>query len=120
MTTLSFCVVWLSVVALIIGRFDWPIEPGRFDPSVENFQGGAIAKKIAILAILIAIADCNRRLQSRLLALATGDFSNRDCNRRSLKKWGGRNVTVFAICGVKRRDLGRLQSRLLKNLLATA
>jgi hypothetical protein len=78
-----------------------------------DINRGAIAKNIAILAILIAIADCNRRLQSRLLALATGDFSNRDCNRRSLKKMG-RNVTVFAICGVKRRDLGRLQSRLLK------
>ena len=51
-------------------------------------QGGAIALKNVILAILIAIADCNRRLQSRLLTLATGDFSNRDCNRRSLKKWG--------------------------------
>jgi hypothetical protein len=39
-------------------------------------QGGAIAKKIAILAILIAIADCNRRLQSPI-AIAFASFSHR-------------------------------------------
>jgi len=47
----------------------------RFSRTYLRFlQGWAIAKKIAI--------------QLRLLTLATGDFSNRDCSRRSLKKWG--------------------------------